>query len=66
MPQKSFDSFESRTVSFSSANPIRRSVSRIRELQAGSLPNGGAVREAGERRSRELLATGEFSLSARG
>jgi len=62
--QVDHQSFEARTSSFFT-NPVRSAVSRIRELQAESLPNGGAVREAGRQRTRDLLATGAFSVAPR-
>ena len=65
MYQKDTDSYESRTVSFASANPIINTAARIRELQDDLTPRQREVREAGERRTRDLLATGAFSLSPR-
>lgn len=61
---KTSESFESHTVSFS-ANPIVATASRIRALQDDLTPRQREVRDAGERRTRDLLATGAFSLSPR-
>ena len=51
-----------RTMAFS-ANPIVNAVSAIRQAQEDALtPAQRQMREAGERRTRDLLATGAFSL----
>lgn len=63
---KASESMTARTVSLtSSPNPIIATASRIRELQDDLTPRQREVREAGERRTRDLLATGAFSLSPR-
>lgn len=46
-------------------NPIRAAVADIRSLQDATLPNGGAVRDAGRARVTALIASGQYSLAQR-